>query len=202
MEIMELDISWSKIRLNKELNDLDNLTIDFVRILDRNRAKYVLVSGYISILFGRSRSSEDIDIIAKKISKKKFSTIWNAISKHFRCINADNLQDAYETYLAAGSALRFARKGKFIPNIEFKFPKMDLENWVLDNRKTVVLNGNSIKISPIELQIPYKLLLGSGKDIEDARHLYKLFEGKMDESLLKYFVEKLDKQDLFHKYIV
>lgn len=199
---MELDISDNEIRLNKELNELDNLTIDFVKILDGNGVKYVLVSGYISILFGRSRSSEDIDIIAEKILKDRFSTLWNAVSKNFNCINADNLQDAYERHLMAGSALRFARKGEFIPNIEFKFPKMDLENWVLDNGKTVVLNGNSIKISPIELQIPYKLVLGSGKDMEDARHLYKLFKEILDESLLKYFLEKLDKEDMFHKYIV
>lgn len=199
---MELDISDNEIRLNKELNELDNLTIDFVKILDGNGVKYVLVSGYISILFGRSRSSEDIDIIAEKILKDRFSTLWNAVSKNFNCINADNLQDAYERHLMAGSALRFARKGEFIPNIEFKFPKMDLENWVLDNGKTVVLNGNSIKISPIELQIPYKLVLGSGKDMEDARHLYKLFKGILDESLLKYFLENLDKKDMFHKYIV
>lgn len=199
---MELDISDNEIRLNKELNELDNLTIDFVKILDGNGVKYVLVSGYISILFGRSRSSEDIDIIAEKILKDRFSTLWNAVSKNFNCINADNLQDAYERHLMAGSALRFARKGEFIPNIEFKFPKMDLENWVLDNGKTVVLNGNSIKISPIELQIPYKLVLGSGKDMEDARHLYKLFKEILDESLLKYFLENLDKKDMFHKYIV
>lgn len=151
---MELDISDKEIRLNKELNDLDNLTMDFIKILDRNRIKYVLVSGYISILFGRSRSSEDIDVIVEKISEEQFSALWKQISRNFECINADNFQDAYETHLMAGSAVRFARKGKFIPNIEFKFPKMDLENWVLDNGKTVVLNGNFLKISPIELQIP------------------------------------------------
>jgi hypothetical protein len=199
---MELDISDHEIRLNKELNYLDSLTIDFIKILDRNGVKYVLVSGYISILFGRSRSSEDIDIIAEKIPKKKFSALWNALSKNFQCIISDNFQDAYETYLMAHSSLRFSRKGEFIPNIEFKFPKNDLANWVLNNGNTVVLNGNSIKISPIELQIPYKLYMGTEKDIEDARHLYKLFEGKIDENLFKYFLEKLDKKDMFHKYIV
>lgn len=59
---MEIDISDQEIILNKELNDLDNLALDFIKILDGKAVKYVLVSGYIAILFGRSRSSEDIDM--------------------------------------------------------------------------------------------------------------------------------------------
>ncbi|MEM2759698.1 MAG: hypothetical protein QXN83_05280 [Nitrososphaerales archaeon] len=198
---MKLDISGKEIKLKKELNDLDKLALDFTKILDLNRVRYVLVSGYVSILFGRSRSSEDIDIIVEKISMKKFAGLWKHILRKFECINAVSMHDAYERHLMAGSAVRFARKGKFIPNIEFKFPKIDLENWVLDNRKVVALNRYRIKISPIELQIAYKLILSTGKDIEDARHLYKLFKGMIDEGLLKYFLEKFDKEDAFNRYV-
>jgi hypothetical protein len=67
---MEIKMSRGWIKLNKELNDLDKLVIDFVKVLDRNRIKYMLVSGYVSILFGRSMSSEDVDLIVKKISKR------------------------------------------------------------------------------------------------------------------------------------
>lgn len=66
IEAMEIKVSKNRIKLNKELNDLDTFVIDFVKILDKSKIKYVLVSGYVSILFGRSRSSEDIDIIVKK----------------------------------------------------------------------------------------------------------------------------------------
>ncbi|MGI0038162.1 MAG: hypothetical protein ACRD99_07370 [Nitrososphaera sp.] len=58
---MEIDVSDDLIKLDKELNDLDRLVIDFVAILNRCKINYVLVSGYVSIHFGRSRSSEDID---------------------------------------------------------------------------------------------------------------------------------------------
>jgi hypothetical protein len=177
-EIMELDISSKQIKLNKDLNELDNLVIDFTRILSKNKIKYVLVSGYVSILFGRSRSSEDIDLVVKKISKKKFSTLWKALSKeNFECLTTDSPTNAYENYLMKRTVVRFSKKGLFIPNMEFKFPKMDLDRWAIENAKKVVLNGNAIMISSIELQIPYKLFLGSEKDIEDARYLYKLFEG-------------------------
>ncbi|HEX9677372.1 hypothetical protein [Nitrososphaera sp.] len=200
---MEIEVSGDQIKLNKELNDLDKLVIDFVKILDRNKVNYVLVSGYVSILFGRSRSSEDIDIIVEKISEKQFSTLWRDILKSFECIITDNLKDAYENYLMQRSSVRFSRKGEFIPNMELMFPKAeDLDNWVLNNGKQVILNGKVIKISPIELQIPYKLFLDSEKDIEDARHLYKLFNGKMDQKLFKQFLVKLDKKGRFNKYLI
>jgi len=86
--------------------------------------------------------------------------------------------------------------------MEFMFPKTeDLGNWVLRNAKQVVLNGNILKISPIELQIPYKLYLADEQDIEDARHLYKLFKGDLNPELLKQFLVKLDKEDDFNKYL-
>ncbi|AIF85583.1 hypothetical protein NTE_03555 [Candidatus Nitrososphaera evergladensis SR1] len=198
---MKIGMSGGKIKLNKELNDLDKLVLDFVKILDRNKVNYVLVSGYVSILFGRSRSSEDIDLIVEKISKKKFLALWKEISKGFDCITTDDPENAYRKYLAARAALRFSRTGEVIPNMEFKFPKVRLESWVLGNGMEVLLNRRAIRISPVELQIPYKLFLASEKDIEDARYLYRLFKEKLDQELLKYFLKKLDKEGAFNKYL-
>ncbi|MGH9878602.1 MAG: hypothetical protein ACRD5H_13275 [Nitrososphaerales archaeon] len=176
-------MSENRIKLNKALNDLDRLVVDFVKILDRSKITYVLVSGYVSILFGRSRSSEDIDIIVKKISKKRFSVLWKELSKkNFVCIIPGNFESAYDKYLLMHTSIRFSRKDQPIPNIEFLFPKTeDLDNWVLKNGKQVLLNRHVLKISPIELQIAYKLFLGSEKDIEDARHLSIIQGGSKSE---------------------
>jgi len=200
---MELKMSRGRIKLDKKLNDLDELVIDFVKVLDRNRIKYVLVSGYVSILFGRSRSSEDVDIIVKKISRKRFATLWKALAKRdFHCIVPDNSESAFENYLTKRTSLKFSRKGRFMPSVEFKFPKVqEIDNWVLDNSVKVLLNGRALRISPIELQIPYKLYLASEKDVEDARHLYQLFKEKLNQKMLKQFLVKLDKEDDFNKYL-
>jgi len=195
-------VSKATIRLVKELNDLDKLVIDFVRILDRNKVKYVLVSGYVSILFGRSRSSEDIDIIVKKLPKRRFAVLWDDLLKYFECLVPDNFESAYDKYLMKQTSIRFSRKEQPIPNIEFMFPKAeDLDNWVLKNGKQVRLNRYALNISPIELQIAYKLFLGSGKDIEDARHLYQLFIENLNQKLLSEFLLKLDKKGLFNRYL-
>ncbi len=82
------------------------------------------------------------------------------------------------------------------------FPKaQDLDNWVLKNGKQVLLNSHILRISPIELQIAYKLFLQSEKDIEDARHLYQLFKEKLDKKLLSEFLLKLDKKGMFNRYL-
>jgi len=44
----------------------------------------------------------------------------------------------------------------------------------------------------LELQIAYKLLLGSVKDIEDARFLFKLFMEQIDKKELKAWLRELD----------
>lgn len=88
--------------------------------------------------------------------------MWKELSKKdFHCIIPDNFESAYD-YLMNRTSIRFSRNGEPIPNIEFMFPKEeDLDNWVLKHAKQVVLNRNVIKISPIELQIAYKLFLST-----------------------------------------
>lgn len=188
---MEIGFSGDQIKLDKELNDMDKLALEFLRILDSFGVGYAVVSGYISILFGRSRSSEDIDLIVEKISRNRFFLLWSEITKSFDPIVPDNPASAYDRYLTQGTAIRFARRGKFVPNIEFTFPRTgEIENWVLRNARRVILNGTAIKI-----------FLGSPKDIEDARHLYRLFKEHLDENLFRQFLIKLDKQDRFNRYL-
>jgi hypothetical protein len=198
---MKINVSGKKIEFKKEQNRLDRFVIDFTLLLNRLQIRYVIVSGYVAILFGRSRTSEDVDIIVEKFDFKTFIKVWNTISDGFYCINTNDAKEAYENYLSAGISLRFAKKNTFIPNIEFKFPKLELDTWTVKERKKVIINSHYFYIAPLELQISFKLLLGSEKDIEDAKHLYKLFEETLDMSLLKEFNRKLKTQSLFQRYL-
>lgn len=199
---MEIKFSGNRIEFEKELNSLDNFVLDFTSILNKLNIRYVLVSGYVSILFGRSRTSEDIDLIVEKPDFARFRRMWEEVCRSFECIITKDVEEAYEDYLLTGHAIRFSRKGAFIPNIEFKFPKVELDYWTLKERKTVILNKNEILISPLELQIPYKLFLGSEKDIEDARHLYRLFKDKIDTKLMEEFNRKLKVEALFRRHLL
>jgi hypothetical protein len=83
-----------------------------------------------------------------------------------------------------------------------KYLKIELDRWALENRKSVSLNGKQLFISPLELQIPYKLFLGSGKYIEDAKYLYDLTQEHLDMALLYEFNTTLKTTKIFRKYLL
>jgi hypothetical protein len=103
--------------------------------------------------------------------------------------------------LADGLAFRAAIRGRSIPNVEVKFAKAELDFYTLDNRLEFVLNGKPLFISPLELQIAYKLYLGSSKDVQDAYHIYRLLAAYLDKGKLKAFIKQLDVESLARKWM-
>ncbi len=83
----------------------------------------MIVSGYVAILFGRDRHTEDVDMFIRSMNAKDFSKLFNKIisSKKYYCINAEDANDAYNL-LKEKSSIRFAEKNTFDPNFEIKFP--------------------------------------------------------------------------------
>lgn len=192
---MELEFSEGEIRFERIPSSLDEFVFEFTSKLDEAGMPYVIVSGYVCILFGRNRSTEDVDVLVGRFDGKKFGKLWSRLIGDYECQNTSNPQEAFNEYLMNNNALRFSRKREFIPNIEFKFTKDDLDKHSLENSVKVHVNDSLIRISPLELQIAYKLFLGSEKDIEDARFLYKLFEDQIIREELDDFIIKLDVKD-------
>ncbi len=197
---MELDWTKERATLDKELNSLDGFVIDFCAALDAENTRYVICSGYVAILFGRNRSSEDVGMFIERLEPERFGELWNTLSKVFECINASNPKEALET-LNEGIALRFARNGEVIPNMEVKFPKNALDEWTIHERREVLLNNNRIFISPPEMQIAFKLSLGSEKDIEDARYLHGLLGQFMDSEIFGKMCRKLNVEMERERYL-
>jgi hypothetical protein len=198
---MEFDYTKDKIVIrDKAISSLDKFALDFTRSLSKY-ANYVIVSGYVAILFGRNRNSEDIDVFVERIDFDRFRRFWIEISKNFECINTRDVKTAYEEYISSGISLRFSKKKTFIPNVELKFPKIEIDYWSLRERKKVLLNDHQLFIAPLELQIPFKLYLGSEKDIEDAKHIYEIFKDKLNLVLLNDFNRKFKTLDLFNRYL-
>jgi hypothetical protein len=189
---MEFSYSNGVVKLpHKELTVLDRLVLDFV---SRIRVNYVIVSGYVAILFGRSRSTEDIDMFIKDDGKENFSAFYDRIlsSGKYWALNAQDAADAYDLMTAHKSSLRFAEKGTFDPNFEIKFAGKETDFYSLSNAWSVDLGvSQKLRISPMELEIAYKLYLGSEKDFDDAAHLYAVFREVLDKKELKFFLEKL-----------
>ncbi len=196
---MEIEFRDHEVIFNKELNFLDKLVIEFCGILDSYKINYVIISDYISILFGRTRTTEDVDIFIEKIPEEKFFEFCNALeAKGFWIINSTSARDAFEV-LSENLAIRVAEKAKSLPNFEIKFARKDSDLYSLERRLKLMLNRNKIFISPLEMNIAYKLLLGSHKDFEDAYHIYKLLKKYLDLGELKRLIKMLGVEGIAKK---
>ena len=185
------------IRLDKVENELDRFVLDFIPLLEKH-AQYVIISGYVSILFGRNRASEDVDVFVEKF--RDFDKFAQEIQeKGYWFVNEEPEQAL--SMLEEGLAIRIAKKGDFQPNFELKYPKRDTDRYSLDNRIKVILPSGELFIGPLELNIAFKLFLGSEKDFEDARFLYRLLKENIDKEKLGYFAKKLNVLKEMEKYL-
>ncbi len=180
--------------MKREVTDktiLDKFLEDFIRIADKY-VKYIVVSGFVSIAHGRSRGTEDIDMIFERISKEKFKELHFALIKGgFECIQSDNPEIIYDDYLNSGTAIRYTKKGEFLPEAEVKFAKDSLDEYQIKTRMKLPLTGLDVYFSSIEMNIAFKEeLLKSDKDMEDAKHLRLIYRGKINEQE----IEKIKKQ--------
>jgi hypothetical protein len=170
------------IQLDRELSELDQIVLKFVNILQKY-VNYVLISGYVAILFGRSRGTEDVDFIIEKMSQKKFFQLYEELlRKGFWSISVDDPKELFMLLNEEKLAVRFAEKGKVFPNMEVKFVRDALDTWALKERIKIITKNGDLFTSQLEMQIAYKkFILKSPKDLEDARHLQKLFNVEEDK---------------------
>lgn len=71
-----------------------------------------------------------------------------------------------------------------------KFAKDYFDNFSLRNSLKVEIDDYELNISPIELQIAYKVYLSGDKDLEDAMYLYEIFKDRINRETLKNFLEE------------
>ncbi len=184
-----MEFIGKKIRLNKPLTELDLLVLKFIRILEKY-VNYVVISGYVSILLGRTRSTEDVDIYIRYLSEDKFLELVKEIYVNdFYCLNTDNPNDMYD-YLKEGLAVRFAEKGQIIPNFEVKFAKKIIDTDLFEEALEVETEAGIIKISSLERQIAFKkYYLSSVKDLEDASYVEEIARGYLNQEKIKKYKE-------------
>ncbi len=192
---MEYNVNEKKIYSNKILNELDKFVIDFIGII-KKYTNYVIVSGYVSILLGRSRGSEDVDLLIPEMTFFQFKRMFEELTnKGYECANTYEKKEAYE--MLNEHAIRFF-KDTPIPNIEFKKITNSIQEEAYRERLKVIIRKDILFISPLELQIAYKLSLvskgdfseiSSDKDFEDAKHLYETFKEKLNKEQLSKYIK-------------
>ncbi|PIN90632.1 hypothetical protein COU57_02920 [Candidatus Pacearchaeota archaeon CG10_big_fil_rev_8_21_14_0_10_32_14] len=187
-------------KIERQVDDktiLDRFAESFCNIVEKH-VKYFVCSGFVVIAHGRTRGTEDIDMIIEKISKEKFIKLHeDLIKNNFVCVQTDNPNSIYDDYLKTNVSVRYVVKDNdfFPPEMEIKFAKDELDDEQIKTRTKLPLTGLDIYFSSIESNIAFKEeYLKSQKDIEDAKHLRIIYEGKFDENkinLIKKEIKKL-----------
>lgn len=181
------------LQLDKILNELDLLVLEFARILEKY-TDYVLISGYVAILLGRSRATEDVDIFIRPLQKESFLHFYHNLRAHgYWCLNGED-EDELFAYLQEGLALRFARDQQTIPNFEVKFAKKHLDELSFLDRITVQTPKGDLFISSLERQVAFKrYYLKSEKDLEDAAYLEKVFKDHLNVNLITHYKQEIER---------
>lgn len=174
------------------MNILEKFVRDFVGIVERH-AEYIVVSGFVAISHGRSRGTEDVDIIVRRISFEKFDELNKDLAENgFKCLQSDDTEILYD-YLINGDSIRYIRKGEYLPEMEFKFAKDELDDFQFSTKTKLPLSGMAdIWFSNIEMNVAFKEeLLKTEKDLADAEHLRIVYEEELDERLIDEIKEMI-----------
>ena len=197
-----MELSDDRLTLSRELSALDHDVIEFTAILGDLDIEYVIVSGYIAILTGRSRSTEDIDIVLESLPASELDQFATRLETEGYWGMAMPL-DTLSEMLSGGDRLRVAEDGELYPNFEIWLASNELEREALSTAITAEVGGCEVSISSIELQTAYKLRLAkgsgtmNGKDFEDALHLYLTFEDDFNTERLESYVTQLDVEEYY-----
>lgn len=64
-----IELRGRTLVVEREPNRLDELAIGFSEVLEQFGIEYVYIAGYVSILAGRARSTEDVDVLIERIDE-------------------------------------------------------------------------------------------------------------------------------------
>jgi hypothetical protein len=183
----------------REISDksvLDRFAIDFAGIVEKH-CKYIIVSGFVAISSGRTRGTEDIDMIIPKLKADEFLRLHkNLLKGGFVCLQSDDEKVIY-SYLSDLTSVRYSRKDSPLPEMELKFAKDPLDDYQLGTRTKLKLTGLNLWFSNVNVNIAFKeKLLKSPKDLEDSRHLRIVYSELIDEKEIKKVEDMIERYRL------
>lgn len=176
----------------EDKNILDLFCEEFCSIVEKF-TDYIIVSGFVVISSGRTRATEDIDMIIKKMDIETFFKLHDElINNNFVCIQSDSKNEIYD-YLKNNYAVRYTRKDEPLPEMEIKFCKDKLDEYQFETRTKLSLTGLDIWFSNVNMNIAFKEhLLKSEKDLKDAEHLRKIYPELVNEKEINKIIKMID----------
>ena len=184
-----------RLKIDKEVTELDKFIIALTEIISKH-CRYVIISGFVSIFFGRARSTEDIDCFIQEMSFNDFKGLYDHLVMEGYELTVENAETLYADYLKEGLSVNVWKKGFYLLRLETKFALKKTQKLALTDSFVARFLGKKLRFGSIEAQIAYKRYIAkSDKDLEDARHLEIVFEGLDKNKILFYkaeFIKELE----------
>lgn len=186
------------LHIDRPPNEHDELAITFSTILDELGIRHVFVSGYIALLAGRARATEDIDVILEPVGDETLDRLVDRLEEAGMWGPAMPLDSIHGV---GQGHIWVARNGEMAPRLEVKFVGDRYDRESLENHVTARLSAveETLPIGPLELQIAYKLWMTGDRDFEDALHLYELFGETLSTDELERWVDELHVHDAYER---
>lgn len=175
---------------------LDELAIRFTDILHDLDIDHVYVSGYVAILTDRSRATENIGVLLERVDRVTIDDLVARLHEEGLWGPATPLDRMHELL---EDNIWIADEDDIVSHLEAKFVDDRFDRASLDGRITARIGDAELPVGPIELQIAYKLWLGTQTDFEDALHLYSLLEETIRMDDLEHWVEELGVEDDYER---
>lgn len=166
----------------------------------KKHCDYLIVSGFVSIATGRTRATEDVDVLIPIMNKKKFKALFLDLEQNnFWCYQGESSDKTYEKYAKEKLNIRFARKDEMFPNMKVIFidESRKAKYYEFAHPQKIKIGNFEFKIPLLEFEILYKELMLSGKkDLEDAQHLRTIFSDILKEERFNKCKEIIEKHGI------
>lgn len=193
-----IELREDALLVDREPNELDDLAVRFSGICEALGIDHVYVAGYVAILAGRSRATQDIDVLLEPVDDGQADELAERLGAEGFWGPAMPLSEM-ATMLSAGDNIWVARDGEMVPHLEVKEVSDRFDRASLRNAIEGRIGNASVPIGPLELQTAYKLHLGTRKHFEDTVHLYTMFDETLSNEELQLWVERLGVEDEYER---
>ncbi len=165
---------------------IEELLLYVTKYLNTNKIPYAIVGGFSAIVWGRGRSTYDIDIILdQKILN--ISEFVNYLQDKELITSVRDLQEAFrELSHATIQAMESP-----VYRIDLKGVYSSLDRETIDTSKKITFKGQTIRFGSPESLIAHKLHFGSDRDLEDALVVFIAQENLLNLNYLTRLCGKL-----------
>ncbi len=177
--------------------NIEESLLTVTQYFDVHKVPYVVVGGFAAIVWGRVRTTYDIDIIVdhKKLEIKAFTHFLK--SKGLSATEYDINQAFHEL---SHSSIIVMEKPFYRIDLKGVYSEEDKE--AISMAKIIKYKGQSIRFGSPENLIAHKLKYGSDRDLEDAVVVYLAQKSSLNMNYLKLLCERLEVTDKLEKLIL